>query len=61
MFHERRAGGRGAPDSNAAQWQADDADDADDAGGESGHDIDSNQAYGSDDGEMSIRKDENLD
>lgn len=55
MFHERRAGGRGAPDSNAAQWQADDA------GGESGHDIDSNQAYGSDDGEMSIRKDENLD
>lgn len=58
MFHERRAGGRGAPDSNAAQWQADDADDA---GGESGNDMDSNQAYGSDDGEMSIRKDENLD
>ena len=54
-FHQRRATGRSSPESSQSQPRADDA------GSESGYDMDSNQANVSDDGERSIREDENLD
>ena len=54
-FHQRRATGRSSPESSQSQPRADDA------GSESGYDMDSNQANVSDDGERSVREDENLD
>ena len=54
-FHQRRATGRSSPESSQSQPRADNA------GSESGYDMDSNQANVSDDGERSIREDENLD
>ena len=54
-FHEKQATSRSSPQRSPSQPQSDDA------GSESGNDMDSNQANVSDDGETSMRRDENLD